>query len=468
MNDILNLNKQPLKYIVTKNQNVILNSPITSNSGPLIIYEGQPFSYEPYRELWVGKYFVASGYGAKSRQEQDKLSDIAANYDLAYSYFNDQLINSFNFTKNIYDELKNNKVSKGESLENTGDDISYNTFDFGGETITLSELKNKFSEIHVLYKFELFDVTYQIKCNNIWYNNFSYVPAGSNVNAIKIIISGNTRDSGGIEKVNISCFNQNGNSYYNIEFNKPESLIQNKINESFNIELIKEFNNKDNYTFAIKNTNDFKNYIITDVIISTLPTPNNIDVINPIQGEIIDVIKLFPSYFYASKSINVYTGYYVNNQLTNKYIEHYNSYAITDSYELNISNNDNIQYVSIYQVNNNDMQIIDAIYYDYMTGHIYDIIDFILTKQEQIINSTNPSDNYGPTTEYVIDIKNNDNYNKSINPPFLHKNESTNKLCLNAGKIIFKFAPRINNKEITLKNTNQYWITYNNNNNLPL
>ena len=114
------------------------------------------------------------------------------------------------------------------------------------------------------------------------------------------------------------------------------------------------------------------------------------------------------------------------------------------------------------------MQIIDAIYYDYMTGHIYDIIDFILTKQDQTIKSTNSIDNYGPTIEYVIDITNNSNYNKSMNPPFLHKNESTNKLCLNVGKIIFKFAPRINNEEITLKNTNQYWITYNNNNNLPL
>ena len=77
------------------------------------------------------------------------------------------------------------------------------------------------------------------------------------------------------------------------------------------------------------------------------------------------------------------------------------------------------------------------------------------------------NDNEIWNVEYQINITDNNNYNSSNNPPFLHKDED-NKLYLNEGKIIFTFMlvnDIVNNK---LKNPNQYWISYNNDNNIPL
>ena len=154
----------------------------------------------------------------------------------------------------------------------------------------------------------------------------------------------------------------------------------------------------------------------------------------------------------------MYTGLLNNDKVLNNYTR----YLVSDNLNLNISSTDKFQHISI--ITGSSIQLIDALYYDYQSNHIYDIIDFILT-----IKNSRPfyNDNEIWNVEYQINITDNNNYNSSNNPPFLHKDED-NKLYLNEGKIIFTFMlvnDIVNNK---LKNPNQYWISYNNDNNIPL
>ena len=462
MGEILNLNKKPIKYVVTQNQNVITNSPI-SNSGALVIYEGNQFDHnQPYRELWISQYFISGGYGAKSKKEQKTLSDIADNYHSNNSYLNNRIDSAFSYTNNIYNILDESKVSKG-TPEEDGDDVSYNIFDFGGVPIRLNELYDKVQEIHVLYKLEIYSVQYLIKVEGIneYFTNFSEVPIGSKVKAVKVIINGNTKDSGGIDDVQIDLYNkfQNTETFsFTLKGLESNSNIPNISNKDFSLIIEKQFTNNENYLFKISNKNGIKNYIIKNVIIKTKPS-NDQSIVNPLQGEnITNVIDKFPSYFLASTSIYMYTGLLNNDKVLNNYTR----YLVSDNLNLNISSTDKFQHISI--ITGSSIQLIDALYYDYQSNHIYDIIDFILT-----IKNSRPfyNDTEIWNVEYQINITDNNNYNSSNNPPFLHRDED-NKLYLNEGKIIFTFMlvnDIVNNK---LKNPNQYWISYNNDNNIPL
>lgn len=469
MSDILSLNRKPLKYFITKNKNVI-NSPISDN-GALIVYEGNEIdSNQPYRELWVSNYFLASGYGAKSREEQDKLSDIAANYDNSYLNLNYRIDETIDDLNSLYNKLNNEKVSKG-SYSYNGDDISFNTFNFGENTIQLNDLYDKLQNIHVLYKFEITNVDYKIKLSdNNWYNNFSEVPVGTSVKEILISIEGNTRDSGGIKDIQIVLNNKKNGTIqeYVLQFKNfsANTTLPTLKNQKFKIDLYKTFYENDNslteYTFTIDN-NILKNEIFKNIIIITNPTSvdNTAMVNNLLPSETIDdILNKFPSYFISSNVIYCYAGNIsgINNG------NNYKNILINKSntYELTISNTDLFQYIALLIPNKNNVnnRLIKAEYYDNINHQIYDITDFIVVEFNVIIN-TQLKD-----IRYFIKVENNSNYNPNANPPFLHLKD--NNLYFNEGKIVFTFdnsGSNLSEQELKLKNTNQYWISYNSSNN---
>ena len=470
MNDnILTLNNSSLKYVITKNRNVI---DFLSKTGSLIAYEpSNEDGKEIYRELWISNYFLASGFGAQSRDEQNKLSDIAENYDNTYAYFNNQINNAFSYAHNLYEILDNNKVSKGTE-DKHGDDISYNEFNFGGDIITLSDLYNKFLDINVLYKFEIYNVQYFVKFvgDSNEYPNFSNVPTGAKLETIKIIITGNTKDSGGIDNIEVDLYNQYDNSIFKLKLEDFNNIseIPDKSNTQFTFILSKTFItsgiNKEEYEFIIQNTTDGKNYIIKNIQITTNPTKDS-NVINPISAEVIsDITEKFPTYYYSTQPIYVYS-----NILDNKHINLYQKHLVSSQYELNIfeknayGDNNKINHISILISNNVNLRLIDAQYYDMLTCKKYDIIDFILTNYNYTPNGTNSIYD----VEYQINITNNANYISGVNPPFLHY-EDDEQLYMNYGKILFTFIESSNNINTILKNTYQYWISYNDNDNIPL
>lgn len=463
-NGILNLNKTPLKYIVTKNPSVINNNNPLTNGGPLIIYEPSNDNSienadEQYRELWISKYFLSSGYGAKTRAEQGKLSYIANNYDTNYSYLSNLINNSLNYSYTLFNQLNTNKITKGTE-ETEGDDISYNVFNFGNEDIKLKELYDKIQEIHILYKLEIYDIQYFVKFKNYsnWFSNFSIVPTGGEVEKIKIIITGNTRDSGGLEDIQINLYNQKNNQIYTFLLSELSEYVSipNESGIDFTLEFTKTFGSYDNYKFTIgENDDDNKNYIINNIIITTKQSIDS-TLIKPISSEILtNMINKYPSYFYAGSSILIFKG------LSRfKMINNYINKLINDEFELDIYENEDVNHISL--LLNSNLRLIKAEYQDSMTCQNHDIIDFILTKYHYQISS-NEYD-----VEYSINITENDNYDYVYNgnPSFLHK--KNNNLYLNPGKIKFTFITSDSFNEITLKNTSNYWISYNNNDNIPL
>ena len=467
-NNILTLNQRPLKYIVTKNKEAIK---LLSETGSLIVYEPNDIininvanTDDIYRELWVASYFLAGGYGAKTRDDQEMLSYIAANYNNHYTYINYRIDQAYSYSYGLYNILNNNKVSKGYSYSYTGDDISFNTFNFGGETITLNDLYNKFKDIRILYKFELSKVDYLytfVDTNNSihTYDNLAHVPIGSRLKEINIKLKGNTRDSGGINKIYLSLNNQINNSKYilKLEDLSKEGEIPNKSNTQFELTITKTFQtNNDEYLYEI---HDGINYIINNIQICTNGGSNNNLLINPLDADIIDnILELYPTYLYGSITCLYYTGPYNGYRAINNYST---KLIVDNQMDLSIFDYNNIQCISI--LINNDVRLVKAEYYDQITCQVYDIIDFILTKYNSVISDQTY------TVEYLIKVDNNIDYNPNINPPFLTK-DSNNIIHFNEGYIIFTFIKSSETDEIIkLKNTNKYWITYTGNqDNFPL
>ena len=467
MSDILNLNKQPLKYIVTKNSNVITNSPFSKNTGSLIVYEpSNEDGKEIYRELWISNYFLASGFGAQSRDEQTKLSYIAKNYDSNYTYINTRINNTNTQLNSKFNELDNKKVSKGSRTQE-GSDISYNVFNYGSDKIQLGELYDKIQDIHILHNFEIFDIQYKIKLSDgKEYENLSFIPIGLTVSELTITITGNTRDSGGIDNIQIDLYQTNSSNIYHLLLSDISDVINkpNTSNENFTFSFNKKFNVNNYYFKTYQPENDDKNYIIKNIIITTLPTPLEVETNNPLKAETLNnIIDKYPSYYIISKSLYVFSG-------LNTYSNNLNNYLTalipqeSNTYELFINQYSTDTIILLGDTNTN-IRLIKAEYYDYKNKQTYDIIDFILSEYNQTINRKTYKFRY----KIILDNNNASNYDSSMNLPFISKNPTDNKLYFNEGKIIFTF---INSTDTTyinkLKNTDQYWISYNNNSNLPL
>ena len=466
--EILNINNRPLKYIVTKHKDTIN---LLKDTGALIIYEPllsndvdeQTYNEKTYRELWVNKYLLTAGFGAKSKDEQNKLSDIAESYDDQYSYLYNKIDNTYNTFNDKYNELNRTKVSKGSETNNIvtkGSDISYNEFTFGNSKILLKDLYDKFSNIKQLYKFEITNISYSITLlvtNNqnlsneyaqeITVNNNSYVPVGSKIKSITINIIGNTNDSGGIQDLNIVLNNQYSDTKkdYGLSisdiYNKDS--IPNSSNIAFNLTLTKNFSSIDKYLYQI-NTNI--NQIIKSIQITTYPTAVNSNYINTLDGETLtDIIKDFPCILYGANTI-----YECKNDDTNRYPVILTNYQ----YKCSIGANETLNYLSL--LIDSNIRLVEAKYIDYVNCQTYDIIDFILTKY----NTTISGKTYN--VKYFINLKNdiNSTYNKIMNPPFLYKTSESNNLYLHEGEIIFTFIESNKMWDPTLKNTTDYWISY--------
>ena len=316
MDNILKLNNKPLKYIITKNKEVINSALIDNdNYGPLVIYEPNTSNY---REIYLNKYFLAGGYGAKSKDEQEKLSYIAENYNINQENIINTQNDIINQIQDNYALLNSNKVTKG-TINNNGDDISYNTFNFGTNNITLNELYNQIQSIQVLYKFEIYDIKYQIKFinNNTWYDNFSNVPVNSRVHKIRFIINGNTKDTYGIDNIYIQFYQNNRSDTYEYSFSNIGEIsgLPTTSNEEFTIYFEKEFSsNENNFVTQYDEENDNKNYFIKDITIVTKTSEDSSLKILPSET-ITNIITKYPCYFVATESIIIYKGNKIFNNI---------------------------------------------------------------------------------------------------------------------------------------------------------
>lgn len=476
MNHILNLNNKPLKYIITKNKNTIN---FLKETGSLIVYEPNPtpiteeeYYRNTYREIWVGSYFLASGFGAESREEQSKLSYIYQHYDTDYSYLDNRIINSFSYSYNLWNDLNQRKVTRGTEEYNdiSYDDIniSYNTFKFGDSIIQLKDLYDKFRQIKSLNKFEITDVQYsaQLRIGNRpiedSFTHLAKVPVGATIDFIHIKITGNTNDSGGLRDLVISLNNQYPQklTYELTLHDLSQGTVPALSNTKFELSFSKTFSEGDLYRYQIHLG---PNEILNDINITVNPTPEGSTLIRPLEAETINnLVQQFPFILYGESSIFIYNGFGNNDNNSSVYyleINEYRSVLLSDNqYKLDINND---QYISI--LIDSDVRLISAEYIDKENNQLYNITNFILTRYNSIVSNVE-------YTQYVLNAKYNpnDNYQKSINPPFLH--QSNSELYFDNGTIIFTFTESSSKNDVRkINNANEYWITYTGNiENIPL
>ena len=198
MTSLQALNAKPLKCILTNNRKSI---ELLSSTGSLIVYEPSPLDTNEYRELYLANKFLAGGYGAKSIAERNTLSYIAENYEpninllvqqdndlnaqisYAYSYLDNKKVDSFN----------------GESSY-TLTRFNDNENDF----VYVKDLVNIFSNLPTYHNLEITSVEYKVTVNGqVYSSNNINIPIGLALQAVSVTIKGNTRNSGGIEAIDI-------------------------------------------------------------------------------------------------------------------------------------------------------------------------------------------------------------------------------------------------------------------------
>ena len=500
---ILGLNGLPLKHIITKNKKSI---ELLNKTGSLIIYEPDipenvyaENSNDLYRELYVGSYFLASGYGAKTRQEQENLSYISSTYNTTYNQLNNRIDQSFTYAYNLYTILDNTKVDRGNSnvidLTNgtriLSDDyskynVSYNVMQFGNngedDIIYLYELYDKLHSLHILQKLEVSDVKYDVILDNgDIYNNYSYLPIYSNIKNIVITITGNTNDSNGISQIYIELFDNihNDSKLINIIDNiGSTSKIGNTSNQNFELKLSKNFGL--NNIFKIKNIGE--NKPIKHIQLNINSSSEDTLTLNKLLPELRDITEDFNLILYGAPFIytlksnieNIGNIYYENNsniQLLTYYqqkiLSKSNHYPECYQVDVPIIRNNNQElpkFISILSVNDpnfplNVVRMVKAEYVDYKTNNIYDVSNFILCRSFE-------SNNRSKYIQYILDVSNNSNdqYNSIINPPFIspvYNGTNIDYFTLNEGKLVLTFTSSSSNIDLLqLNNISEYWISY--------
>lgn len=490
-NTILNVHGLPLKHIITKNKKSI---ELLKDTGSLIVYEPEN---SDYRELYLGSYFLASGFGAKSREEQNNLSYLSNSYNDIYAYLDNRINDSFAYSYSLYGILDKNKVDRGnnnliDEFRNVADDIdkydlSYNVMQFGttkNDLIYLYELYDRIHSLHILQKLEITKVKYTIRTDDgVEYPNYSYIPYYTKIKDIIVTISGNTNDANGISQVYIE-FNDNVsnttrviNMIDNLDLNNSTPAITS--NQSFELKLYKNFG-KD-YIYQILSP---ENHPINHIQLNINSSSTDVLTLNKLSAELRDIIDSFDLVLYGAPFIwvlkkdvminNIYyedqsdiqlTTYYKRQVLLNN-SNYGNSYQSIIEISKNDTNNQFPSYISILIPNDpentplNMVRLIKAEYIDQTTNNIYDITHFILFRKFK----SSGNQNY---IQYIFDssFEPNENYNNIANPPFitpiLDENDKPYNFTLNEGKIILTFINSSSNIDILfLKNSSEYWINY--------
>lgn len=475
---VINVTGQPLRYIVTKNSSSIK---FLKNSGSMIVYEPlNAYTYshinlndddfdDRYREIWVSSYFLAGGYGAKSRTEQNKLSYIANNYDNDLNVINYK-INSYayDFSTSIK-MLDKTKVTRGIDPEltpresNSDYDISYNAFDFGGENILLSELYEKLTHIQSLSRLEVTNVVYDVKCyndNNIYHNNDN-VPINNQIEYITVTITGNNHDSGGVNTVTVNIYAQDDQNPNEVKYPQPKEQF-----EITNIQNLITNNQISNSNFVY---NFSKNYggriiykiregenIVIDNISLEINGSQDVQSINKLSGE----KRLLQNDIYKLKLNGVKGVKYLfipnhldsideARYLVTPLLSHpiYSGCSIV-KIKVNSQNTNNCLSILI---NKEYGRLIDCEFVDYTSNNIYNITNLKEIKEFANINGLN-------YFEYYWNIGQNAQFNNNVNPGFISK--INGNLVFNEGELILTFSKQLSN--ISIMNDTyigDYWIS---------
>ena len=215
MNDITKFNDKYLKCVVTKYKSTTSDNAL-GNSGSLIIYQPASGNSINRNYVYLGSEFLSSGYGFSTEEVQRKAENIVNNYYDQIDKFNksDELLN------NIIAEKYNDLLEKLKNyiLENDGD--------ISKTKITLNNHKIPTKDV-ILYgeeaqykNLEILDVT--VKINGIESkNNEIFLPFGSYIDEIYVLVNYRANDSGGIGRLQVkhNLNNQSQSTIINYETN---------------------------------------------------------------------------------------------------------------------------------------------------------------------------------------------------------------------------------------------------------
>lgn len=497
-NNIFGIHQKPLKYILINHKSAI---EFIKDSGALSIYDnglGEIREDYPtndtynivhgYRELYAGNMFIAGGYGAQSRKEQVKLSNIAEQYDSDYNKLNTDIINNYNYAKsnidNIYktkvDWISESDVQKSnyidtyhyKSVDTT--DISLNKFDFlnNGQLIPLYELKN-YLHFNVLQDLVITEIKYQIKLKDdpTLYDNYSYVPIDSQLEQFIITIQGNTNDSGGINGLSIKYNHDNPiddthstNIHdYIVEINENninETSIPKSNHQNISIQIIRVYDNSLNNVppFTIL---EGENYLLSEIKIKVTETDRE-QYSNYITEE--DQYIVEHNIIYPETSVILYGKpsllYYENNSSSEEPTnDKYFKKLILDE-----SNSNNIGLTN-FNINENNQTDIDTIYIKFpqkfgtlISINYYDFINHSITNILPFFNIESTEDNYW---KYTLSCKYDDSdelYQHNL--PFISNSGSKQdpQYYFNKGLLKIECIKDITNNNIDRINSN-IWIS---------
>lgn len=474
-NSIVNLNGRPIKYILTQNPRTIS---LLKESGSMIVYESpyksinkvaQELSYynsgEAYREIWVSSYFLASGFGAQTRSEQQNLSYLATSYNEIIDEINDKINIVDQYAHDGISYLDETKVTRGlneenpENLEDPQYNVSYNVFKFGNSNIYLKDLYKIISNIGLLYKLEISSIDYNvILSDNKLYHNFDNVPIGKKIVSIEVIIKGNTNDSGGIEDLRIifnsknDGINDETNNSISLNNISTEQTIPKSIYVEFDLSFIYNYNTSNSNMYIISSG---VNYPIDQIQMNILGTPENSinNTFNKVKYEERIISDKNNPLLLKLYGVN-YILYNILDNSDNNYIEQlYDRHPIYNNcniVKINIGNNTKTINILVKEEYG---RLINAEFVDNITNNIYNITNF----RKTFFNSTYKNEE--GYLKYVWDLDQNVDYDKTAGNPLFINKQGNNKF-FNNGQLLLTFNNSINRNDIeSSDNLMNYWIS---------
>ena len=294
MNDITKFNDKYLKCVVTKYKSATSDNAL-GNSGSLIIYQPASGNSINRNYIYLGSEFLSSGYGFSTEEVQRKAEKIVREYDAQIDKFNksDELL--YNIIAEKYNDLL--EKLKNYILENDGDisktKITLNNYKIPTKDVILYGEEAQYKNLEIL------DVT--VKINGIESkNNEIFLPFGSYIDEIYVLVNYRANDSGGIGRLQVkhNLNNQSQSTIINYETNDSYTYD----NESISGTIV--------YKKILDNpilVNGYLENIIEKFFISVKETPSanykaypgikekyNINILssgNAIKENIIDIVK---------------------------------------------------------------------------------------------------------------------------------------------------------------------------------
>ena len=215
MNDITKFNDKYLKCVVTKYKSTTSDNAL-GNSGSLIIYQPASGNSINRNYIYLGSEFLSSGYGFSTEEVQRKAEKIVREYDGQIDKFNksDELLNNIIAEKynDLLEKLKNYILENGGDISKTK--ITLNNHKIPTKDVILYGEEAQYKNLEIL------DVT--VKINGIESkNNEIFLPFGSYIYEIYVLVNYRANDSGGIGRLQVkhNLNNQSQSTIINYETN---------------------------------------------------------------------------------------------------------------------------------------------------------------------------------------------------------------------------------------------------------